>query len=143
MNADIRTIALHRDEAHLLRRLLNKELLPEIHVVVTSGMSPLGKTTKLADMCKDFSRLQQMLAWTPADEETGRAFRQLNTEGVIRLRELLLGQMPDEVDSAPAEAGSEVAEIGSRALATLDRALSLHTDTPLMPVRLDNPQARA
>lgn len=119
MNSDIHSLSLTADAASALRQVLRKGLPVEIHLVVTSGLTPEAKTDKIESLVYDFHALEGLLAWTPQDDGVGRALRQLNTEGVMRLREIAMSAMPDGQEHHPNLVG---------AMAVINRALSAPLD---------------
>jgi hypothetical protein len=137
VNSDIHTLSLSPEHASALRQALRKGLPSEIHLVVTSGMTPEHKTDKLESLVYDFHTLEGVLAWTPDDQEKGRALRQLNTEGVMRLREVAMSAMPEGEELQPGIVG---------AMAVITRALSAPLDSSRLafPIgSMENPRVMA
>lgn len=137
MNSDIHTLALTQEDASALRKALREGLPVEIHLLITSGLTAERKTDKLETLYHDFHTLDNMLAWGTQDEESGRALRQLNTEGVIQLRELAMSALPDGQEPQPGIV---------KALKVIDRALSAPLDSSRLafPIgNIDAPRARA
>jgi hypothetical protein len=137
MNSDIHSISLRAEAASALRQALRKGLPAEIHLIVTSGMTPEAKTDKLEALAYDFHVLEGVLAWTPQDEGTGRALRQLNTEGVMRLREIAVSAVPDGEQPHPDLVG---------AITVITRALAAPLDAArlVFPIGdMEHPRVRA
>lgn len=137
MNSDLHTLAFTAQDSAAMRRILRNELPAEIHLIHTAALDPKVKTEKLVALYNDFRTLEAMLAWEPRDEAMGRALRQLNTEGVIKLRELVMGAVPDGEEPGPGVAG---------ALRVINRALSapLEASRLAFPIgNVERPRAQA
>lgn len=138
MNADIRTLALTKAECLFLQRLLEFELPGEVHAVVTAALTDTHKSETLVDVFMDFHTLLSLLTWQETDEE--RAYRQLNTEGVHRVREILAaispGMLPSNLQRAYTRFAPTIMEAITKALAEVP-------DVPLTAVSMDSPVAKA
>lgn len=135
---DIRTVALTAGECALLRVLLRTELPVTIHSIVTSPLEAKAKTGLIVKTVDNYHTLQNVLVWQPTDNL--RAYRQLNSDGVIALQHIV-----SEVDPmALPEAIRDVFEpLKPRLLETLGKALVSEMRRPLTPVSLVKPVAKA
>lgn len=96
MNSDIRTLALSQHECALLKCLLRLDLPASIHAIVTASLPYKEKTTELTGLVDDYHQLAGLLTWQSTDTE--RAYRQVNSEAVIKLREVMVGTVVRDLD---------------------------------------------
>lgn len=89
MNLDIRTLALSQSECTLLTTLLRMQLPDDIGKVAASE-SEAAKKMELAVLTQNYHGLCTLLTWGPRDAEAGRAYRQLTTQGLMKINEVML-----------------------------------------------------
>lgn len=138
MHADTRTLALTRAECLFLQRLLEFELPGEIHVVVTASLPDEQKTQDLVGLFEDFKNLHLMLTWQSTDVD--RAYRQLNIDGVMRIREILAAISPNML---PTTLGRAYHKMAPAVMQAVNKALAVVTDVPVPSFSLEKPTAKA
>lgn len=141
MNFDVRTLAFTRNECSLLAGLLIRELPTQIHAIHTSSMMATEKTKAICKLVDEHVSLRQMLVWTTTDTAAHRAYRQVITGTVMRLREVMHDA---DLDTMTFEEIRSFRSMMPSITVGLDRALMGDMGrAPLKQVSLKNPQAKA
>ena len=139
MNKDILTVALTEQECSLFKYLLSAEEPDEIHEIVTSIATSKDKTLAILKKMDEFRVLFGALTWN-RQTDNFRAYRQLSPAAVLRLREILLNADATRMDTNSAAAYQKLAPI---AMESITRAINTRQDKPVIPVRMENPRAKA
>lgn len=124
INQPICTLAFTLSESLYLIQVLQDEVEPSFHSVVTSGLDNIAKTKKLVEMHFDFATLSLMLRWT--NEDSVRAYRQVDLTAVKMLMEI--------VQNTKAKDGFD-AILKAQALKMLERSLSYALSNPLFTIQ--------
>lgn len=139
MNLDILTVAFSEAEISLLKVLQRANLPGDIHAIVTSGLDAKDKTSLLLQQTVDFHTKMDLLTWQPTD--TLRAYRQLNTAGVLALRSIIVGT---DTNQLPMYLRRAYEALAPSILKGLQQALDTGQEQRVIPIAdIRNPKARA